>query len=282
MTDGAAGGASMVDAQFSTVRVLRPFAGFESIYQGVPGQVPIAFPGTPDPRAGNPGYSPNLLGAIPMPIGARVKIWFPVTWTPREGVPGEVDETDYRFRLMWRYRTVGDFRDPAPGIPRPPWSLAIQGAAAPEGAPGAEEARFIIPAAWHVSAFEQTEPVAGNGSIHMRVEEVVPREIFDPAGTVNNLIPPLLPGGGIGIVQQGVLNPTTAGPASFAPGFVAFDTEAQGNELLIFANRFDPTSDWDFTSAALDLPFGNVFGTGNGAHAEFPNNGIYVVTGSAP
>ena len=288
-------GATMVDAQFTVARVLRPRVGFERLYQGVSAVVPIAFPGVPDPRAGQPGFSKNLLAGIPMPLGARVKIFLPICTTPNPDAPTfnpehpDVDgepyalETAYRYRLVWRMRTVRDFRDPAPGLPRPPWHSSPQGPGAPEGG----EARVPLPAAFGISAFEEVEPATGNGEVRLRVEDIVPTDIFEPHGVLDNLIPPLMPDVpfGVGIVQQGILDPLEAGIASLAPGFVVFDTEAQADELLIFANRKDPTAgdgNWDFTNQDLDLPFGNVFGTANGEHPVYRNNGILIMTGSAP
>ena len=96
---------------------------------------------------------------------------------------------------------------------------------------------------------------------------------------------PLLPDGKLGVVEQGVLDPTTsvAGPM---PIYVPFMTDAFGDELIILVTRTGAVSEdvWDFTSAGAsgDLAFSNIFGTGNGAHVSYPAVGIYMHTGTAP
>ena len=59
----------MFDAQFSMARIVKPFANFEARYQGNSAGFPIGFPGVLDRLAGQNGYDPFLLAAMPMPIG---------------------------------------------------------------------------------------------------------------------------------------------------------------------------------------------------------------------
>ena len=86
------------DAQMGMFQVIRPMPNFESIYQGVAGTVPIAFPGVLAPEAGRPGFDPNLLAGIPVPLGSRLLVQIPMTidtYTPI---------ADYAYQFIWRTR----------------------------------------------------------------------------------------------------------------------------------------------------------------------------------
>jgi hypothetical protein len=277
----------MVDAQFTNVRVLKPFEDFERRYQGKPAFTPIAFPGVRDQRAQNeePGYDPNLEKGIAIPQGSRVLLQFPICFARGPVFPFPTFTT-YSYRLIWRYQNLGSFRNPAVRSRRAPYHFPRQSPGAPDSTFGPPVPRVTLPASWHVVAYQQTEPPGGNAAnLVARIEMITPN-ISD----FRQFAPPILPDGQIGVIQQGVTDPFTASGGQM-PIYVPFETDAAGDELIILANRSDafPTmgplaAPWDFTSNSPtgDLPFSNIYGTGNGAHPAFRDIGIYLQTGTAP
>ena len=97
----------MVDAQFTTTRILKPFAGFERVYQGKASSVPIAFPGVRDERAvaGDANIDPNLLAAYPVPLGSRVLLQFPICVAPNTDTEASAFQF-YSYTLIWRFRNA--------------------------------------------------------------------------------------------------------------------------------------------------------------------------------
>lgn len=266
----SAGAMGAVDAQFSKTKVLKPFPGFEQTYQGAPGTTPIVFPGTLDPRAGAPGYDPKLMAGIPMPVGARAYFWIPYCPNPEGGFQ------TYTYRFVYRYRNLRDYRVPGSAdIPRPPYHIPSQTPGAPDNTVVPAAPRTVIPASWSSILFIQAEVASANGRSNLRVEEIVV-----PDSSLINLVRPLLPDGTEGVVQQGILDPATNPIAAPVPLFTEFWTDAGGDELLVYVVRSDPAADWDFTGT--DLGFSNIYGTGNGTHAVFPESGVYMVTGTNP
>jgi len=281
----------MVDAQLTTVRVLQPFPNFERVYQGQPAKTPIAFPGARDPRAlkNEPGFDPNLMLGIPVPEGARVILWIPICFAPvgSPGVNPLIPFQFYSYRLVWRYQNLGSFRDPPAKSRRPPWHFARQSPGAPDSSTGLDVPRVTVPASWHVVAFEQSEPTSGPGNIVVRVETITPR-----IDSLNQLVAPLLANGQHGVIEQGVIDPNNTG-GNGMPIFMPFWTDAEGDELIILANRTtitDADDVWDFTQANNDpdapplgdLAFSNIYGTANGAHPVYRDIGIYMQTGTTP
>jgi hypothetical protein len=138
----------------------------------------------------------------------------------------------------------------------------------------------LRPAFWKNVGFEQPEVAAENGKLVLR-----PEEIIVPASSLLNLGRPLLPNGVQGVLQQGVLDPATNPIAAGIPLFLPFWFDADGDEIIILATRTEldvPTSEWDFSSAEADLPFSNIYGTGDGTHPRFPDLGIYLQVGTTP
>lgn len=267
-------GMSAVDAQFNNVRILKPFSGFEQRYQGLATNIPIALPAERDPRAaaGRPGFDPNLMSGLPVSLGQRLLIWFPVA-------AADDFVQRYTYRIVFRYRNLADFRQPG-GVraPRMPFHFPLQeGVADTSTAPPSE--RTIIPASYWTVGFEQAQVGTQNGEL-----EVVPEGItigFD----ANNFIAPLLPDGTSGVVQQGVFDPNVQATESPMPVWLPFWLDAGGDDMLILVNREDqqnPSNTWDFTAQNADLGFSNVYGTNNGAKPPEPNVGIYVVGGTNP
>lgn len=90
--------------EFSQARVVKPFNGFESKYQGLDiFSNPIALPGTLDQFAGKDGYDANLLAGIPVSMGQKVLVWLP-RFIPSSY--GESVATNYRYRFVWRIRSL--------------------------------------------------------------------------------------------------------------------------------------------------------------------------------
>lgn len=277
MGDNTAGSIMVAaDAQFSVARILKPFPGFERVYQGVSYASPIAFPGGADDRAGQEGIAPNLMKGTPVPFGARLLVYIPVALTEIGGQGVALQQYNYSF--IWRLRNVRDFRQD-----RRPYHFPRQSPGAPDGVAG--EPRFVIPAAIDTIIYEQAEPsAAGEKAIQRAYQQTYTVGLGFEPGTR-----PLLPGGVQGIYQQGVLNPADvtalgAGGALFTPLWM----DAAGDELIIIANRTTPSEppppggNWDFTLAAQDLAFSDVYGTGNGSHEPYPDVGIYLFTGTNP
>lgn len=276
--DGAAApsGATMVDAQLTNVKVLKPFDNFERIYQGQSAVTPIAFPGTRDRRADEraPGFDPNLLAGIPVPEGSRVLLWFPMCFINEGLTPFRF----YKYRLVWRFQNLASYRNPAARTRRPPYHFPRQSPGAPDTTGATALPRVTIPASWHVVAHEELEPTIGSSTLNVRVEDIVPR-IDD----ITEFVAPLLPNGATGVVEQGVADPASLSGATM-PIFVPFWTDAEADELIIFAQRVGATTDdtWDFTDPDADLAFSNIYGTGNGTHPSFRDIGIYLQTGTNP
>lgn len=285
MAEGSSSAAAMVDAQFTNARILKPFPNFERVYQGKAQQKGIAFPGTRDPRAtaGEQNIDPNLMAGIPTPEGSRVFLWFPMCVSPVP--PGDAANPFgfYSYTLVWRFRDTGSTSSAA----RAARTRSVMGhmpqqtLGAPDTTSGTAQ-RQIIPASWHVIAYEDAAPASGTGNLVIRREKITPR-----LDTVSDLAQPLLPDGTDGVIQQGVLDPASLGVDSqiaLMPMFMPFWTDAEGDELIIIANRetVEAEGTWDFTDPGEDLAFSNVYGTGNGTHAIYPQLGIYVQTGTNP
>jgi hypothetical protein len=270
---GSSSAAVMADAQLTNVRVCKPFENFESRYQGLPTNIPIAFPGVRDPRAaqGQEGFDPDLMAGYAVPEGARVVLWFPTCFS---GANFRL----YSYRLVWRLRGLGDFRNPPRRQPRAPYHFPRQSPGAPDTS-SATPVRTVIPASWHVIAYEEAEPATGAGELVVRVEKITPT--LDSA---QDFVPPKLADGADAALQQGVLDPASSGPGANMPDFVPFWTDAEGDDLIILVERKTASANvnWDFTSPTEDLPFSNIYGTGNGAHPIFRDIGIYLQTGSNP
>lgn len=276
-----------VSAQYSNVKVLKPAADFENVYQGQsPAQFPIAVPGTRDFRAGNPGYDANLLGGIPIPIGSRLLLWLPQFIT-NEGVT----EIPYFFRILWRLRTPDDqqqaqarsrsstdpsqipvglqghFAGPSAGVPTVAGGI--------NGTAGLE--RIIIPACVQSVGYEQAEPVAitAPAQLNLHHEMILNGgQSFDPTG------PPIVNAGGtFGIVSQGVYPDSNAD--LIGPTFLPYECDAMGDEYMLLIHR-DAVAvpAWDFAVGGQDFQLSQLLGTAGGTRQIVPGLGIYALQGS--
>jgi len=136
-----------------------------------------------------------------------------------------------------------------------------------------------VPASYWSIAFEQAENGSANGRVNVRPEEIVPD--ID----LTNMVLPLLPDGSPGVLQQGILDPVTNSTVAKLPIYVQFWCDVQGDEFFLLVNRATIAQDqstWDFTQQDIDLPFSNIYGTGNGEHPEFPHTGIFYQFGQTP
>lgn len=294
----------LADAQFTVAAVLRPFEGFEAVYQGQSVFTPIVFPGTLDEDAGKPGFSPYLLRGLSVPMGAKVQLWFPA-------VVGTIDNQplgDYKYLLIWRLRNVADF-----AARQRPFHLKKDSFGASDTflAPTPPD-RYVLPAATETVVYQQAEPATfppafispGAGLGVLRSETIaVPSDLTETFASAGlpllppNAAPPFAngfpvpPGTNLvplGAYQQGVIDPrysNTAPTALFRPYF----TVAKGDELIIACARNNPNESiltWDFSGP--DFQFSNLYGTnafppsGTTSHRPFSDLGIYVFTGSNP
>ncbi len=297
----------LADAQFTLASVLRPFEGFEFVYQNQPIFTPIVFPGTLDEDAGKAGFSPYLLKGLAVPMGAKVQLWFPSVVGSAEGAP----VLDYKYVLIWRLRNVGDF-----SRRQRPYHLSKESFGAPDtflaGSPSAPYQQFVLPAATETVVYQQAEPLPtpplvtapGPGLGVLRTEAIaVPSDLGELFPTVGSpLLPPnaapnfnngfpVPPGTNVtplGAFQQGVVDPRNANTA-LSPKFRPYFTVAKGDELIIAVSRDNDLAGsllWDFSS--FDYQFSNLYGTnafppgGTMSHKPFPDLGIYVFTGSNP
>jgi hypothetical protein len=302
----------LADSQFTVATVLRPFEGFEFVYQGKSIFNPIVFPGTLDEDAGRPGTSPYLLKGTPVPLGAKVVLWFPAV-AGLIGDPAVVPALDYKYLLIWRMRNVGDFQRR-----QRPYHLSKESFGAPDtflaGSIANPYDQFVLPAATETVIYQQAEPVPapfpplsiapGPGVGALRTELIqVPSDLGETFPTAGlPLLPPnsapnfangfpVPPGTNttpLGAFQQGIIDPRFSNAAP-GPLFRPYFTVAKGDELIIAAARGNDIVSalvWDFSSA--DFQFSNLYGTnafppvGTTSHKPFPDLGIYLFTGSNP
>lgn len=272
--------AVLADAQFSVAGVVKPFLGFEELYQGQPVSIPIAIPGTLDQDAGKTGFDPNLLSAIPVPFGSKVCLWLPTIFN---ATMGNLTVQPYRYTFVWRVRNLADFiRN----------RVAYQ---FPRQSPG-EGGQQVVPAAVNSIVYEQmpvtfptnrTAPLPSAFSAETRgIQRVVVESIrFDsavanaaisPNSTLGNILP--------GAYQQGLAAGQEGGNNSVS--FNQLQMDALGNEFLILVDREfdadDPSNTWNFQFGQRDNGFSRFFGTNDGSRNVIRDMGIYVFTGSNP
>lgn len=256
----------MADAQFGTVKILKPFNNFEGVYNTTPARRPIQFTEggvAIDPQAGKPGYDPRLLKGIACPLGARITIWLPAAI---HGGAGDV-ALPYEWEFTWRYRNVFDFRQN-----RVPFHYPKQSPGVPDG----PSPRVIIPAATHAVVFNQAEPagtVDGVVTNHLRPEDI--SAMTRGYGTPNGTELPFLPDGSEGHFQQGLFDPAVS--IAFQPTYAVFELQAAGDELLIGAHRDGTPVNWELTFGGFDAAFLLLFN-----NQLAPDVGVYISMGSAP
>lgn len=261
----------LADPQFSIVRVLRPFANYEAVYDGASAITPIMVTEDGqalDQRAGQDGYDPNLVRGVETPLGSRVLLWLPITFY-QTGADPPVFEGVYRWQILWRFRNTFDFRQD-----RKPYHFPRQGLGAPDSTLTPPAPRVVIPAANNTITYIQTEPA----SPIARVVQNVRSEDLN-FGSVNNSVP-LTPSGAAGVIQQGVADPTLLAGAR-GPLYQVHEVQALGDEMLLGVLRDNAgATNWGFNEAGLfpanaDVNLSRLFGAGD-------NVGVYVSVGAAP
>lgn len=258
-------------AQMSNFQVVRPFDGFEAVYQGQAGTIPIAFPGTPDPLAGRPRYADNLIAGIPTPLGSRVALMIPMT------VDLYTCEPVYTYQIAWRTRNQQAYTDAMQlGLKQPAGYHLIgdvPGRNEHQGTPSS--ALYFMPGASDIEIFEDAQPT-GEGAATLSVRQ----QIYFPR-MASSWAQPLLPNGQAAIWQQGAYQ-YSSDPNNGGPTWFPIWIDACGDEMIILAYKIaldeQPVAAWDFAGA--DKAFSNTYGTNDGGLPNNPNIGILVATGS--
>jgi hypothetical protein len=240
----------MNDPQASLGFILRPQAGFETIYQGTSRSNPI--PMLPlvngshaptDALVRSTGIDPLLAAYAPVALGATVMILIPRCQTQGEGR----DETLYTYEFRWRLRALSDWQKRASsGTPDFPYHL-------------------------------ETGPGPGN----LTPIPAFTSEVITPAVVGNGISPFIATGPLRGISGQGqmdaVANPFTLDPNFFFPPILR---PCVGDQLSVVAYRTEPQdpANWDF-AAAEDATFSNIYGTdvGGVGHPVIPTLGVWLI-----
>jgi hypothetical protein len=276
------------EAQAGLIQVLRPYTNFETSYQGQSGLLPLMF--TPggvalDKRAGQPGYSPNLVAGLSIAMASRLLIYLPhgnlFAWT--DGVQL------YNWWVIWRIRNARDWR-----ISRIPFHYPKQGDGTAVIVPGPDPGpRVVIPAAWHPVIYQDPGPAIADTTTaafqRINVEVYQPQNVQTSLFNNNTLPPPLNPNGAVGQIEQGVAGFFVD---SGLPSFQPVEVSAMGDELLIACTKELTVSPpgpfgnaWGFADGEPDRVLSVLFGVG-GATATpptppTPDVGVYVSTVSA-
>ena len=264
------------DAQFGIPRLLRPFETYSSVYQGQAAATPILFSevldvasgtavgwGSPlDPlaQAGTVGYDQSLVRGLSTPIGSRVLLWLPKF----VAVSGPSSDR-YAWLLKWRMRNLNDHNLTSQAYHIPITSFGVR-----DTTVGTGGERFIIPAASQTIMYSQSPaPVttAGIATGALRQEDFT-------TGAGNQPLP-LIPGGGTGAIQQGIINPnSTFGTVGALNDFFQLhEVQALGDELVIGCYRGTTLgANWDFAGADVNFS----------AAVAYSQVGIWALVGTAP
>jgi hypothetical protein len=252
------------DGQFGITHILRPYPNFEADYQGtaVANSIMLTEGGEPrDAQAGKPGYDPNLIKGLPVPLGSRVQVWLPSIVSSQDA------NNPYYWQIIWRMRNTFDYRQTRRAFHYPKQSAGINGL-------------VVIPAAPHTIIYNQPEPTDLNNNMLSANQHMWSEAIITTRLRVNVLVPTATPGAPVGgFIEQGIQTLPIA-------SFQSWDVQCIGDEFLIGLKRaFDnasPTKNWDFTQpAGPDAAVSKFLGNGSGTD-QFKDIGVYVLTGSAP
>ena len=252
------------DAQMGMFQVIRPIPEFEAIYQNVAGTIPIAFPGGLAPEAGQPGFDPNLLAGIPVPLGSRLLVQIPMTidlYTPI---------ADYAYQFIFRTRNQTAVAEAIlSGRLAAPYHLPSEAPGRKEIATASQELQFI-PACSDVEVFEQPEPALGAATLNVKQQRYIPQ-------ITQAWVQPLTAGGNASIWQQGAYQFSTAVDPS-GPSWVPLWLDSSGDEMMILVYKINSGVNWDFSG--VDQAFSNTYGTNDGGLPLNPNVGILVSSGT--
>lgn len=274
----------VTDSVASMFVALKPFPNFEEVYQGQPGTVPIAFPGTLDQFAGKPGFDGQLIAGATIPLGSRLTIWIPQTiedGTATEQPP--IVNPLYQYQILWRLRTVRDYRagqlegQTTPVQSFSSYHLRSNAFGQPQAVtPGDNAAlrRYYLPGSMQTLA-TVLEPPSGGGPNVVTLRGQVLRPVSDPIW-----VQPLTPSGNAAVWQQGAFV-NSAEANTGGPAYLTYTTEALGDEFCIIASKIDTDVPWDFTTPSPgDMAFSNTFGNNNGKTTALPSGAILFTTGN--
>jgi hypothetical protein len=267
----------LADAQFGMIKVLRPYEGFVSDYQGQTAARAIMF--TPalssptssgvanvwgkalDDLAGTPGYHADLPAGLKTPVGARVILYLPTYIFYNYTEDQILIRRAYTWFLMWRIRTAYCYRQN-----RTPYHSPYQFTTSSP----------ILPSGSYVPMY-----VAGHSAVYGQEEQnnlwqpinIHTHEGMRPGGFAGNVAPinPLVPGG-----NQAVLNNIAIGMA----GYATYEVQACGDELLLGVFRPDTSppavgdTNWNFNLGGTDYGFFQQIVTGG--------RGPRLMIGSSP
>jgi hypothetical protein len=241
---------------------------FGGSYQWMPGSCPLMFSESGialDDLAGTPGYSPTLVRGLSVSMGARVMIWLPNFQLFGDGEGA----SDYKWGISWRLRNTYDFRVARRAYHYPKQSPGVPDTSAPVGM----QDRVVIPAAWNAVLYNGTSPSSGYPSVTNAYTEFLKTHLLSTDSA------PLSPNGLTGVMQQGVQDVEFDPTAAVCPTYQIVETQALGDELLIglYKGAPTPTAQWNFDVFPPGPDFQLAFLLGN-----YPDLGVYVMTGSAP
>jgi hypothetical protein len=256
----------MGEPQFSKSFILRPYAGFEAIYNNTSSSNPIMFTEggkALDVNAGKPGYDPELVRGVPVPMGARAILWLPriMAGTAESFIP-------YDWRFQFRLRSTFDFRQD-----RAPYHYPKQS----EGVPDGVSPRVVIPAAYQTLVYNQAESTGNVTTVSQHILQERMQVFRGPVINQN----PKNPSGNAGVIQQGLM-PISDAMAESAL-YMIFEFMCAGDELILGASRgtVNGDSNWDFDlPAGQDTLFGQEFGS-LATGGPFPDVGVYLHVGTA-
>lgn len=300
-----------VDAQFGAQRIFKPQNGFEAFYQGVqavddPANLLAAFPvpffewvngEPPNPRdlsAGREGFNENLLNFAKIPFGCKVKIKIPQVFYGAVPIFYSYIVV-FRDRSLAQYAGVGDGAEPGEG----PYHNPNQRFGAPDTSGTFNDgARFALAANTRCIIYNRAAPT----DPFLAATNDLFREYISVRGVQTPFFPLIGPGE-FGVYQQGIVDPSQDLATGYLPTYVEDEIDSFGDEMLILAVReciINPETEqcvfptWDFAQGAIDQGFSNIYGTNplggpsvgleppSTPHANYPDAGIIVYTGTAP
>lgn len=261
----------MADAQFGTTRVLRPYPGFDAVYQGRPCNVPLLWSpdGNPlDESSGAPGFAARLARGLTVPLGSRILLWLPIVhYTNLQGtfVP-------YRWQVCWRLRNLFDYRNHRTQYHNPKQSLGDRSTL-----PTDLGDRVILTVSNQSVPYQQTEPANYLGPADVNLHD---ETIRTQAVTSVMLLPVLNAAGDLIALSQGIFDPGAPPSLAYTAEtvrsslFELHEMQAVGDEMILLLSRpYDQAAPWDFTLTDADLlAFLNA--------SRFV--GVLAMTGSAP
>jgi hypothetical protein len=256
-------------AQFGTAKLLRPFKGWETTYQGLDSRHQILWSPTDkdlnglpfDPLIGHVEYADLLCNAMAVPLGARVFIWLPRLTYLSGG-----NRIGYQWVIGWRLRSLRCFILKKAGAYHLPFQS--QRGVYHTGTPGT----VPLPYAADGVIYEQTE-VAGTGLQQQNFKQ--PESYSLPAFNTDGVRNPLQPDGTAMTIQQGILNPIGSSGAQTG-AFMCVEKQAKGDELIVACLRADTALGvYNFGAGGVDEDMDTkVNDTDN------PFLGVYVIVGT--